>query len=336
MKDVAAAAGVSVQTVSNLINGRTGHLSRVTEARIRGVIQELGFKPNSSARGLRSQSTRTLAFFIGDASSDFLNDPLTDMFLSGMGSELRERDYSLLIDSYRPGGSINSIARHLEEGRVDGAVVLLSGDLRERERALEQLISRGDPIVLMQEHSELASRVPSVSADDYAGSRELCRHLLELGHTDIAYLTTTEHWSALEQRVAGYGDALADAGLAKATQIVAARSFSPRSGFEAGTRLLSTSQRPSAIMCGNDQLAFGVLGAAARLGLGVPEDVAVTGFNDFPLAEVSVPSLTTVRLPGYEMGMTAARLLMSSGNLAVPPSLQVVQLALRESTLGRR
>ncbi|MGV3490751.1 MAG: LacI family DNA-binding transcriptional regulator, partial [Devosia sp.] len=150
IKDVAAASGVSVQTVSNMINGRTSHLSRQTEARIREAIEQLGFRPNSSARGLRSRSTATLAFFIGDAASDYLSDPLTDLFLAGLGAELRAKNYSLLIDSYLPGGAMDSVGRHLEEGRVDGAVVLLSGPIDERKRALEFFVSRNRPVVLLQ------------------------------------------------------------------------------------------------------------------------------------------------------------------------------------------
>jgi DNA-binding LacI/PurR family transcriptional regulator len=331
IKDVAAASGVSVQTVSNMINGRSSHLSRQTEARIREAIDTLGFKPNSSARGLRSRSTATLAFFIGDAASDYLSDPLTDLFLAGLGAELRAKNYSLLVDSYLPGGPMDSVGRHLDEGRVDGAVVLLSGPLEERKRALEYFIARDRPIALLQEHSDLGHTVPSVSAHDYEGSYRLCRHLLDRGHTDITYLNTVEHWSALEQRVRGYRDAMKEAD--REASIVVAPSFSPRAGFELGTALLRQRKRPSAIMCGNDQLAFGVLSSAARLGLRVPDDIAVTGFNDFPFAEVAVPSITTVRLPGYEMGVTAARLLITAQTEA-KLDLQDVQLMLRESTTG--
>ncbi|MDH2442856.1 LacI family DNA-binding transcriptional regulator [Amnibacterium sp. CER49] len=332
MKDVAAAAGVSVQTVSNTINGRTNRMGRDTEARVRAAIDSLGFRPNSSARGLRSRSTRTLAFFIGDAAKDYLADPLTDLFLAGMSAELRQEGNSLLIDSYVPGQTLDSVARHLDEGRVDGAVLLLSGPEQERRRAFNQLARRGRPLVLLQEHSPLGRGVRSVSAKDYEGSYRLCQHLIDLGHKRIAYLNTVEHWSALEQRTRGYRDALDAAGLGGAADVRKATGFSPRAGLEAGLDLLGGSSRPTAIMCGNDYLAMGVLGSAARLGIRVPDDVAVTGFNDFAFAEVAVPSITTVRLPGYVMGVRAARILLDLPEAGASGDLEDVQLMLRDST----
>ncbi len=334
MRDVAKAAGVSVQTVSNLVNGRTAHMSTETEARLRQVIETLGFRPNSSARGLRSKSTRTLAFVIGDASEAFLGDPMTDLFLAGMGSELRAHDYSLLIDSYRPGDPLRSITRQLDEGRVDGAVVMLSGPVAERTRAARQLRRSGRPLILLQEHSHLADGIPSVSAQDREGSHRLCAHLIAKGHRRITFLTADEHWSALEQRAAGYEQALREVGLKSSVKVVHAPDFSPGSGVAAAAEILSRRNRPTAIMCGNDRLALGALRAAAGLGLDVPGDLAVTGFNDFDFAAVVTPSLTTVRIPGYEMGVAAATSLLGSttqGTL-VPSSLYEVELRPREST----
>jgi DNA-binding LacI/PurR family transcriptional regulator len=336
MRDVAAGAGVSVQSVSNLLNGKTNHMTPETEVRIQHVIDRLGYKRNSTARGLRSQSMRTLAFIIGDASEEFLGDPLTDLFLAGFGGELRRNDYALLIDSYRPGDPLRSVTHHLDEGRADGAVVLLSGTLAERQRVTEHLCSRGYRLILLQEHTLTVPGLVSIAADDYAGSRKLCEHLLSMGHERITFVDAAENWSALEQRVLGYADAMRKAGLEHGIRVVAAASFSPVAGAEAASAVLGQDEPPTALMCGNDLIAVGALRAAANRGIQVPGDLAVTGFNDFSYAELITPSLTTVRVPGYEMGVAAATSLLHSAD--VPPQVRNsrydVEIRLRESTGG--
>jgi DNA-binding LacI/PurR family transcriptional regulator len=336
MRDVAAGAGVSVQSVSNLLNGKTNHMTPETEVRIQHVIDRLGYKRNSTARGLRSQSMRTLAFIIGDASEEFLGDPLTDLFLAGFGGELRRNDYALLIDSYRPGDPLRSVTHHLDEGRADGAVVLLSGTLPERQRVTEHLCSRGYRLILLQEHTLAVPGLVSIAADDYAGSRKLCEHLLSMGHERITFVDAAENWSALEQRVLGYADAMRKAGLEHGIRVVAAASFSPVAGAEAASAVLGQDEPPTALMCGNDLIAVGALRAAANRGIQVPGDLAVTGFNDFSYAELITPSLTTVRVPGYEMGVAAATSLLHSAD--VPPQVRNsrydVEIRLRESTGG--
>jgi LacI family transcriptional regulator len=336
-RDVAAAAGVSVQTVSNLFTGRRHHLSAETEQRILEAIDQLGYTPNSTARGLRSRSTRMLAFVIGDASEDFLGDPLTDRLLSGVGAVLRERDYALVIDSYRPGGPAKVATRHLAEGRVDAALVMVSGGLDERRRIVRQLEVTGGRFALLQEHTDLTAAadkpVWSVSAADFAGSRALTQHLIDRGHELISFVGTREQWSALEQRTGGYVAAMSDAGLADRVEVVVAEDFSPRAGLATGPTLLDRRVRPTAIMCGNDSLALGVLRAAGDRGIEVPEQLAITGFNDFAFAEFTTPPLTTVSLPGEAMGRLAARMLLDPEPPVEQTALVLdVELRLRGST----
>jgi LacI family transcriptional regulator len=335
-RDVAAAANVSVQTVSNLFTGRRHHLSAATEERILGVIEQLGYTPNSTARGLRSRSTRMLAFVIGDASEDFLGDPFTDRLLSGVGAVLRTRDYALVVDSYRPGGSANVATRHLAEGRVDAALVMVSGGVDERRRVVRELEGTRGRFLLLQEHSDLTTStdrpVWSVSADDFTGSRALTRHLLGRGHELVTFLGTREQWSALEQRTDGYLAAMAEAGLADRAAVLLADDFSARAGLAAGRALLDRPIPPTAIMCGNDSLALGVLRAARECGVPVPGRLAVTGFNDFAFAEFTDPPLTTVSLPGDAMGRLAATMLLDPTPPAPAAVVLDVELRLRGST----
>lgn len=313
MRDVAQAAGVSVQTVSNVVNDRSQHMTRETQARVRAIIEQLGFRPNSVARGLRSARTRTLAFVVLDASAHFLADPMTDLFLAGLGDELRDASHGLLIRASAPGADLDSLIEPLVEGRVDGAVVFLSGEAALRASYVERLGERLDlPFLLLQEH-DVAAALPTICAEDRHGSREVCRHLISRGHERIGFLTAAHSWSAIEQRLAGYRDAHEEAGIPCDPALVRrGGDFKPLDAATAAADLLDRHPRPTAVMCGNDLIALGLLKAARDRGLRVPDDLAVTGFDDFDFAAAIDPPLTTVRIPGYEMGRDAAGALIDA------------------------
>ncbi|MDO8389707.1 MAG: LacI family DNA-binding transcriptional regulator [Actinomycetota bacterium] len=311
MRQVADEADVSVQTVSNLINGRLDHMAPTTEARVRAVIDRLGYRPNSAAQGLRSQSNRTISFVVVDPSQRFLGDAMTDLFLAGLGDEVREREYSLLIQSVRPSDGHGELTRSIAEGRAEGAVIFLSGPPADRARVVEGLSNSELPVVLLQEHGVPEGEVPSIVAKDREGSRELCQHLIARGHQRIAFLIADQGWSAIEQRVAGYQDAHAEAGIRlHPTVLIRHGDFRPLNAAAVASRLLDLPSPPTAVMCGNDLLALGVLKAAREAGLKVPGDLAVTGFDDFEFSSAMDPGLSTVRVPGYEMGRYAAQSLI--------------------------
>ena len=311
MRDVAQAANVSVQTVSNLVNGRTNQMTPETESRVRRVMEKSDYHPNSSARGLRSARARTLGFLVLDEASRFLADPMTDLFMAGLGDVLRERDYALLVQASRPGKPLDRLLLPLLEGRSDGAVVFLSGPPALRRRHIRHLRKLAAPFVLLQEHDVAGSALPVIEADDFGGSRELCRYLISRGHSRIAFLTGVYQWSAIEARFAGYVAAHEEAGVQSDPSLAISQGgFDALSAADAAGLLLDLDHAPTAIMCGNDLIALGALKAARDRGFRVPDDVAVTGFDDFDFAAAVEPPLTTVRLPGYEMGSLAASLLI--------------------------
>ncbi len=315
MRDVATAAGVSVQTVSNLVNGRTNQMTPETQSRIQAVMDNLGYHPNSAARGLRSARSHTFGFLILDDSARFLADPMTDLFMSGLGDVLRDQGYALLIQASRQENPIERLLLPLLEGRVDAAVVFLSGPAAVRARYIQQLRKLTAPVLLLQEHELGEADIPVIAADDFGGARDLCRHLLERGHRAIGYLTADHRWSAIEARHRGYVAAHEAAGLRPNPEHTVWRGrFDAISASEAAGALLDIEARPTALMCGNDLIALGVLKAARDRGLRVPDDLAVTGFDDFDFAAAVSPPLTTVAIPGYEMGRLAARVLIESGN----------------------
>lgn len=311
MRHVATAAGVSIQTVSNVINGRSARTAPETAARVRAVLEELQFHPNVAARSLRSARSRTLAFLVLDAAPRFLADPTIDQFLAGLGDETRDRAYAVLINGGRPGIAFEALVEPLMQARADGGIVLLSGDAALRRHYRERLSELTTPYLLLQEHSVEGLNEPSVYADDREGSRKLCEHLIATGHTRIGFLTAAYSWSAIEERIDGYRDAHRAAGLElDESLIVRAGEFGALEAAVAASDLLERASRPTAVMCGNDLVALGVAKAARDRALRIPDTLAITGFNDFDFARAVDPPLTTTRIPGYDMGRHAAAALI--------------------------
>ncbi|MBN3459733.1 LacI family DNA-binding transcriptional regulator [Mycobacterium sp. DSM 3803] len=310
LRDVAEAAGVSVQTVSNVVNGRADRMAPKTLSRIEDVIDELGYHPNNAARGLRSSRTMTVAFIVLDAHSAFLADPLTDLLIAGVGDVALERGYGVLIQGARPGAHNRNLLAPLHEARVDGAFVLLSGEPKARQAILAELQATGKPFVLFDEHPPSES-VLSVRADQYAGAARLVEYLIGRGHRRIGFIAAKVPWPVVEDRLAGYRDALAKAGIGEDVTLQRFEGkYQPDGGHHMMQELIDLADPPTAVLCGSDLLAIGAISSARRRGLHVPDDIAICGFNDFTVAEYFDPPLTTVRVPGYEMGRAGANLLL--------------------------
>lgn len=306
MRDVAARADVSVQTVSNIVNARFHLMGDETRARVEQAMSELGYHPNLAARALRSARAETLCFLLLDEGNQFLADPMTDLVIAGVGDVARERGYGLLIRAALPDEPDPSLLKPLLEHRADGALLFLSGEPELRRWYVTRLAELGFPFVLL----ETADRpgVMTVSAADRDGARALTEHLIAAGHKRIAFLTSAVPWPMLEQRLLGYHDALDAAGLRP--MVFSGGTWTPASGAALGSRILGERRPPTAMMCGNDLLALGVIRSVRERGLTVPDDVAVTGFDDFQFAEYTDPPLTTVRIPGYDIGRTAGEALV--------------------------
>jgi DNA-binding LacI/PurR family transcriptional regulator len=333
MRDVAVRAGVSVQTVSNLVNERFHLMTDKTRARVAQAMDELGYHPNVAARTLRSARTGTLAFLIVDEGARFLADPMTDLVVAGIGDVARDRDYALLIRAARPGPRSSALFEPLLGNRADAAFLFLSGPRELRAWYIERVAALGFDFVAF-DHST-APAVNAVGADDREGARALVTHLIERGHERLAFTASAAPWPMVELRHAGYLDALAKAGIVRDPALEAfAGVWSAASGAAVAGALLDLPNRPTAIVAGNDLLALGAIRAASERGLRVPEDVAVAGFDDFDFAEFVRPPLTTVRIPGYELGRAAATGLIDQLEGRRAPGWRVtlpVELCLRES-----
>jgi DNA-binding LacI/PurR family transcriptional regulator len=304
LKDVAREAGVSAQTVSNVVNDRAV-VSTETRRRVAAAVGRLGYRPNLAARGLRQRRAGALGFLVVDPSPRYLADPFHGAVLTGLAEVARERGFGLVIEGRAPGGRALEPFR---DGRIDGAVVTLGGTEAERRRHLEALARAGGPLVLLEQPAPPGDAA-AVVATNREGARQATRHLLAAGHRDLAFVIPDLAWPAVEERIAGYRAALGEAKGARGV-VVRCGPETPAAAGEATERLLRRHPATTAILGANDLVAVGVLRALRRLSRPCPGEIAVVGFDDFEIGRVVEPPLTTVRVPGEEMGRRAAELLV--------------------------
>jgi LacI family transcriptional regulator len=319
MREVADLAGVSRQTVSNVINGRAGHsMTDATRQRVIAAIEALDYHPDVNAARLRSRRARTIMFNVLDPSPRFLADAFTVEVLAGAAEVLRRAGYDLLLqggDVASPDHLVRVVAPLLQR-RADGLILLPSGSEPDWAETIEVVSRSGCPLVIFQ-GGEWPEPSPSgainVSADDYGGGRACGDLLAELGHRRVVFVTTAVTWPAVERRRAGLSEALAEHGIPAPTTVISS-DWSVAQTHEAVARYLAAlapGDQPTAIMGANDVLAAGVLAAARELVIDVPGTLSVIGFDDLDIAGATSPSLTTVKVPGLEMGRYAAQTLLT-------------------------
>jgi len=312
MKDVAELAQVSVQTVSNYVNGRRNLMGAETQERVAWATEKLGYYPNVSARSLRSASTRTLGMLLIDPHLGALADPLTSLLIAGAGEVVREKQFGLFIQASRTVAKDPDFLVPVREGRVDGVLTLIAGELDMRLWYLEELDKLGIPYVVFDQPMG-DFKGCAVRASERQSARALTEHLLAKGHRRIGFIAARVPWAVVEERHAGFREALGAAGLEPQPELeLFEGGWEPVGGGEMARKLLSSSNRPTAIMGASDLLAVGAIKEVREMGLSVPDDIAVTGFDDFMFAEYTDPPLTTVKVPAFEMGRQAAGLLIES------------------------
>lgn len=302
LKDVARAAGVSHSTVSRALHGNP-MIPPETTARIRKIANELGYVPNTVASGLRKTHSKVLGVLVRRIDDAFLAE-----VLQGIEDVLHAEGYGLfLATSHRDPERERAIFRNMSERRVDG-VIVCSTEVNETH--LRQLSRFGVPTVLINNQAAM-EMAHSVSHDDVAGGLALTRHLLELGHRRVAYLGHSRTGRITQERLEGYKQAIAQAGLPYRTEYVAAGPNGTAEGGAIGmTKLLAVDERPTAVVCFNDIMAIGAMHALLQAGLSVPGDCSVTGFDNIPLSRYVNPPLTTFHQPRYELGTEAAEMML--------------------------
>jgi LacI family transcriptional regulator len=328
--DVATAAGVSRTTVSFVLNGRQDvKIPDETRQRVLSAAQRLGYHPHAPARQLAGGRSHVIALVLRQTAEQIASDAVLAETLRGLAGAARAAGARVLVEQLAPGDADASYAALLRAQHADGLVI--SGP-RLDDPSIIGLVNDDFPIVIQGAFPGLA--VASVDVDNVAGSRGAVEHLLSLGHRRIACITNAPVvYSAARERLEGYRQALRAAGLPTPDELVAEAAFDAPSGRTAMARLLATTSFSAAFVA-SDVVALGAIGALRDAGMRVPRDISIVGFDDIPLAGYFDPPLTTVRLPAFELGQAAGRVLFDriAGRPIVDRILLPTELVVRGST----
>ncbi len=330
-REVAELAGVSRTTVSFVLNNVPGmRISEETRQRVFEAARRLRYHPDATARRMAYGQTHVIGFVVRQSPDQVFADHFLPQVLSGLSRCTAAQDYHVLFEPIPPEDETGAYARLVRERHVDG--IVLSGP-RFDDQELLQIHAEGAYIVLL---GQLPSTgIPSVDVDNIGGARIATQHLISLGHRRIALITNAPPaYTASADRLAGYRQTLETAGIAYREAFVRYGNFTPQSGFSAMSSLLALEPRPKAVFVASDTVALGALQAARQHGLRVPEDLALVGFDDIPLAEFVAPPLTAVHLPAYGLGWGAADLLIRlivGEEIRDPHVVLETELVVRES-----
>jgi LacI family transcriptional regulator len=294
IRDVAREAGVSVATVSRVFNDRT-IVSEGTARQVREVAARLGYVPHSGARSLITNKTHTIGILLPDLYGEFFSE-----IIRGIDQAAQRSGYHVLVSSSHAERSGLDAALRTMRGRVDGLIVMSPES--DSDKGLSHA-SLGVPIVLLSCRGD--DETDSITVANFDGARSMTEHLLTLGHQRIAIITGSPRNFDAAERLRGYRAALGAAGIPIEPSLEFAGAFSERSGYEAAQRMLALSPRPTAVFASNDSMAIGAVSAVRDGGLRVPEDVAVTGFDDIPMARYMNPPLTSVHVDICALGERA-------------------------------
>jgi len=302
IKDVAALAQVSRQTVSRVINNKP-EVSPATRARVSAIIEQLQYRPNAAARSMVSGRSCML----GCISPNFSDSTFANIIESAL-QEARRMGYYLLTGSAPTPDDARLLLDEMLLRQVDGLLVL-NARTDYRYRHLTPLIEQGLALVYVGSTSG-GEKVSYVRCDDLDGGRQATRHLIDLGHTAIATITGPRDEECVQDRLDGYLQAMAEAGLERDSLPAVTGDWSAESGYEATRKLLNVGRPITAIFAQNDLMAIGAIRALREAGYQVPADISVIGFDDIPLISFIDPPLTTIRQPMEELGRRAAQLLV--------------------------
>jgi DNA-binding LacI/PurR family transcriptional regulator len=308
---VAARAGVGRGTVSRVVNG-SPQVSPEARAAVQAAIAELGYVPNRAARALVTQRTDSVALVVSESEERVFGEPFFAAIVRGVSSGLLDTNMQLWLAMAQSPAERERIEHHLTNQHIDGVLLLSLHDADPLPTLLEQ---RGLPAVLGGRPARMlrpdAQEAYYVDVDNAGGARQAVDHLYGRGRRRIATIAGPQDMGVGVTRLSGYRDAVAATGAAADESLIAYGDFSEASGTAAMRDLLAAEPSLDAVFAASDPMAFGALRALQEAGKRVPEDVAVVGFDDAPIARQANPPLTTVHQPVEEMGRQMARLLVA-------------------------
>ena len=329
--DVATEAGVSRTTVSFVLNDRQDvKIPDETRQRVLSAAERLGYHPHAPARQLAGGRSHVVALVLRQTPEQIAGDAILAETLRGLAAAARSGGFRVMVEPLAPDGPDATYTALLRAQHADGLVV--SGP-RVDDPSLVDLVRDDFPIVIQGALPGLT--VASVDVDNVAGARGAVEHLISLGHRRIACITNAPVvYTAAQERLDGYRQAMAAAGLEAPEGLICEASFDAPSGHAAMAQLLARGIDFDAVFVASDVVALGAIGALRDAGRRVPEDVSVVGFDDIPLAAYFDPPLTTVRLPAFELGQAAGRALLEriANGSVISRTLLATELIVRAST----
>ncbi|MBT8355238.1 MAG: LacI family transcriptional regulator [Desulfofustis sp.] len=326
--DVAKRANVSIATVSRVVNPGRHKVNPETAEKVRAAVKELNYRPNALARALQMKKSMTIGVIIPDISNHYYAE-----IVGGIQGVADKAGYNIILQNTDrdPDQIVKSIYL-LREKIVDG--IIFSGGTINGYEPLSALKELRDRVVVIGRHDV---DFPAIMVDNIAGATLAVEHLIELGHSRIGLIGWSENSTTAKDRLSGYKNALAQNSYPYDQSLICQGSLTPESGYNQAKILLSRENRPSAIFAGNDQMAFGAVYAAIEMGLRVPEDLAVIGFDNIPLSSFFVPPLSTIAVPMSELGSDSMETLMGliAGEQVARIKLHKTKLIVRKSTLSK-
>jgi LacI family transcriptional regulator len=334
IKDVAATAGVSLATVSNVINGKVSSVGDKTRKRVFKAIEKLGYRPQLAGRRLRTSRRHSIAMVLVDESEAYLADGFAANMVPGFTDTLNRSGYTSVIHGCRQGEFGKSVV--VQNLEVDAYCLFLSGNAKERRGIVDELLALKQPVVLVEETAyPKADDVAVVRQDDWSGGLQLADHLLARNARNIVYVMPELHWPAVEARISGMQEGLRRAGSAIDLKFVKCRSEGFDDVMVALAAYLDREPQPDAIASANDHIGIAVLQLLESRGLKVPQDIKVTGFNGFEYRRYAKPLLTSVQSSARQLGVAAAEALINrveNGQFEVSEILLPVSLLPGDST----
>jgi LacI family transcriptional regulator len=325
ISDVARQAGVSISTVSRVLN-QTVPVDADTAERVRAAVEELNYAPHAAARTLASRKTNTVGLLLLNIGGEFYT-PL----LRGIEAVVGQANYDLLIHSTQTIRSDSAYRRPLGEHNTDGLLVFTEAV---GEGELQRLHGAGFPVVLLYKSSPRSLNMPGITIENRAGAQRVVEHLIEThGCQRIAFVRGPEGNEDSAEREKGYRQALKKHGLPFDPALVTMGQFEPAIAYQAVRQLLEKGTQMDAIFTGDDDNAVGVIQAVHEAGLRIPQDIRLAGFDDSLFARILTPPLTTVRAPIEEVGRQGARLLIQliRGEAVPERTVLPVELVIRQS-----
>ncbi|SFS50099.1 LacI family DNA-binding transcriptional regulator [Paenibacillus sp. BC26] len=297
--DIAKAANVSAATVSRAL-ANSDKISLSSREKIQRIAEEMGYRPNFVARNLRQKSTSMIGLVLDD-----ISDELSGFIAKGVEDEARKNGLCVLLwNIQHDPGSEKSAIQFFSSLKLDG-VIFADTTLNSFDDYPDLQI----PTVLINRSVDDASPVPCVLTDDYSGAYDATQFLLKLKHRKIGYINGPMEWNASQVRLSGYLDALRVHEIEPCDDYITHGDWYEKSGYELAKKMLQLTDRPTAIFASSDMMASGVLDAARELGISVPDQLSVMGYDDRQIAQYMRPRLTTISLPLYDVGATAIKVL---------------------------